>query len=532
MARIRERKAVRSWLILLAVLAACEPSEPLPAPRPELHEAELFCPEQWIENAEQIPACIAADIFEDAPRAAVIPRAKKQWEAELGGENAARPHIKARLAGWPSQLLADPAALPHEPRPFLRRVAADTWRGLQALVDRDHGLPIDNVHFANQSVGDADFRLGDYASSTNLGLYLMAIVAARELEFLAPEDALQRARLLIDTVRQLETYNGFLFNYYDTTSLERTSNFVSFIDSAWFTAGLMVARQALPPLRPVIDELIGQIDYRFFYDEGVRRMSHGYDVGLQSRSRYHYGVFYTEARLASLIAIGKGDVPALHWGAMDRHMPAACGTTAAWPDCAAGSAVLASQRPYSEWRGIRYIPSWGGSMFEALMPVLVIDEPKHSPAALGANGAAHAQIQRLYATGELRYPVWGMSPSINPATGQYGEFGVALLGSRGYNESVVTPHAAALALAVAPEEATENLRQLATRYRIYGEYGFYDAVRPENGQVSHSYLTLDQAMILIAIANHLADHAIQRYFEADPIAAAALPLVREEHLFD
>jgi hypothetical protein len=75
-----------------------------------------------------------------------------------------------------------------------------------------------------------------------------------------------------------------------------------------------------------------------------------------------------------------------------------------------------------------------------------------------------------------------------------------------------------------PAEAIANLRRLAERYPVYGDFGFYDAVNPGTGEVSYNYLCLNQAMILVALANHLTDHAIQKLFAADPIAANVLPL--------
>src|SRR6185295_17426160 len=117
---------------------------------------------------------------------------------------------------------------------------------------------------------------------------------------------------------------GFFFNYYDTTSLERTSNLVSFVDSSWLTAGLMVVRGAFPELAEACTRLIDAGDYRFFYDPARGRMSHGYWVHVGQRSHFHYGVLYAESRLGSLIAIGKGDVPPEHWFHMVRTWPAAC----------------------------------------------------------------------------------------------------------------------------------------------------------------------------------------------------------------
>ena len=163
-------------------------------------------------------------------------------------------------------------------------------------------------------------------------------------------------------------------------------------------------------------------------------------------------------------------------------------------------------------------------MFEALMPALLFDEARHMPTTLGANARIHAAIQRAYATAVLDYPVWGLSPSARPTSEgyAYGEFGVTVLGVEGYPAGVVSPHASALALAVIPKEAVTNLHALADRYDIYGEFGLYDAVEPTSGRVVHAYLALDQAMILVAIANHLRGGSIQRLFEQDPIVAAAI----------
>jgi hypothetical protein len=182
--------------------------------------------------------------------------------------------------------------------------------------------------------------------------------------------------------------------------------------------------------------------------------------------------------------------------------------------------------------GVRYVPSWGGSMFEALMPTLVLDEARHAAASLGANGAAHATVQRRYALDTLGYPVWGMSPSATPSGPGYAEYGVRVLGSLGYPPGAVTPHASALALAVTPAEAITNLRRLTERYAIYGDFGFYDAVEPMSGVVTPAYLTLDQSMILIAATNYLRDGIVQRHFAADPIVANVLSLLAAENFFD
>lgn len=499
---------------------------------------ELFSGSRTGRGDPAEPACDFDDLIrgevEPAARDIVVPPKKKAWEAALGGEEAAKPHIKARLRGWPSAPPPDREPLPRGDAEFLRRIARDTWAGLDAFTDRANGLPIDNVRFGPDNLEPAAARVGDYTSVTNIGVYLIAVVAAHELGIIPAPEAAQRLVRILDTLSALERHQGFFFNFYDTTSLERTSNFVSFVDSSWLTAGLIVVRASFPELAPRCTEVIEQGDYRFFYDEALQRMSHGYYVNRSARSKYHYGMLYAESRLGSLIAIGKGEAPSAHWFQMVRTFPPACGWQTQAPKervrkAADGHAVVGG---YYDWRGIAYVPSWGGSMFEALMPTLVLDELRYAPRGLGANGVAHATVQRRYALEQLGYPVWGMSPCSTTASDGYGEYGVAVLGAAGYPAGPVTPHGAALALGVAPEAAIGNLRRLAERYDVYGEFGFYDAVDAVSGTVARAYLALDQSMLFIAVANALKDHCIQKRFASDPIVQRALPVLAGEDFFD
>jgi len=141
-------------------------------------------------------------------------------------------------------------------------------------------------------------------------------------------------------------------------------------------------------------------------------------------------------------------------------------------------------------------------------------------------------VQRRYALETLGYPVWGMSPSSAPPGDRYREFGVRPLGSRGYEPGVVTPHAAALALAAIPADAVVDLRRLAERYDLYGDFGLYDGVDPKDGRVARSYLSLDQAMTLVALANYLRPHAIQTLFASDPIVQRGVAMLGDEDFFD
>jgi hypothetical protein len=459
---------------------------------------------------------------------------KRAWEESLGGREAAKLRIHARLAGWPARPYADRASLPADDNAFLWQVARDTWRGLAALTDRENGLPIDHVRFQG-GVDPAQAEIGDYTSVSSVGLHLAAIVAAQELGMVSHEDALAKLRLELATLERLETHRGFHFNFYDTTSLERTSHFVSFVDAAWLAAGLMVVRRAVPELAPVATRLLGERDYGVFWDPPYQQMSHGFFVDVRGRSPYHYATLYTEARVGSLIAIGKGDVPESHWFHMLRTFPPDC----TWQSQPPKERRVKTVRGYQtsggwyEWNGLRYVPSWGGSMFEALMPTLFVDERTLAPKSLGQNAEVHVEIQRRWAKEVLGYPVWGLSPAVAPGPDGYREYGVTVLStSKSYGEAAVTPHATALALAVAPAEATATLRELAARYEVYGDYGFYDSVDPKSGEVATAYLALDQGMLFLALANHLKDGLVQKLFASDPIAQRALPILADEDFFD
>jgi hypothetical protein len=521
------RRPVTAPLALAFLIAATAPVAPaVPARAGDDPPRRPPCPLGAIAPAES-----ETPVYEDDP---VVAPKKKAWEDALGGQEAARPAVRARLKAWPAVGLVPHGTLPADDRAFLERLAVDTWRGLDAFTDREHGLPVDHVRIQDTAARPPIGIVGDYTNVTNIGLHLIALVAASELGYLPPAAAVAAIDGVLDTLARLETHQGFFFNYYDTTSLERTSNFISFVDSAWLATGLMVARAAFPPLAARTGALLGRMDFGFFYDDTLGLLSHGYFVHRRARSRYHYGVLYTEARLGALLAIGRGDVPERVWFDMVRTFPSSCEGQSSTPIAAREKTVRghAVGGGWYEWQDVRYVPSWGGSMFEALMPTLVLDETRLAPQSLGPNDVAHATVQRRWALETLHYPLWGLSPAAIPPGDRYREYGVRVLGSRGYGAGVVTPHASALALAVDPGNAVANLRQLTDRYDMYADYGLYDAVEPTSGEVAQVYLTLDQAMTFIALANHLRPHVIQQLFASDPAVQRAIAVVGDERFFE
>ena len=238
------------------------------------------------------------------------------------------------------------------------------------------------------------------------------------------------------------------------------------------------------------------MDFRPLYDIATKTFFIGYSPGSDRPDQHHYDLLASEARLASYFAIAKRDVPVEHWFHLGR--------------------------PITEAGGALATLSWNGSMFEYLMPALVL--PSDAGRLLGQSERAAVSAQRRY--GEKLDLPWGVSESGYAARDaahryQYQAFGVPGLGlKRGLSEDyVVAPYASALALAVAPVAATRNLRRLE-ELGLRDRYGFFEAAdftpdrRPDQGGFTpvRSYMAHHQGMISAAIGNVLNDNIhVQRF---------------------
>ncbi|RPI53214.1 MAG: cellobiose phosphorylase, partial [Acidobacteria bacterium] len=276
--------------------------------------------------------------------------------------------------------------------------------------------------------------------------------------------------------------------------------------TAALDAALEHGEQAATALRASLLEIASQaeqlalaMDFGLLYDKDLRLFHIGYNVTADRVDPHHYDLLASEARLASLFAIAKGDVPVEHWFHLGRP-----------------TTVIARER---------CLLSWGGSMFEYLMPALLLRSEEGSLLAESERVAVEAQ--RRYGQ-SLDIP-WGMSESGLSATDadqtyQYRSFGVPALGfRRGLGgEAVVAPYASALALPTDLAAALENVRRLE-ELGLVGEYGFYEAAdftadRLPSGHVFVpvlSYMAHHQGMVLAAIDNALNDGALVRRTERD-----------------
>ena len=254
------------------------------------------------------------------------------------------------------------------------------------------------------------------------------------------------------------------------------------------------------------------MDFGFLF-ESRRQVFHiGYDLQSGALSTSYYDLLATEARIASLVAIAKGDVPQRHW----LHM----------------------SRPLVQVKRTRALLSWNGSMFEYLMPPLLM----HSYEETLLYQTYRAVVQRQIDYARSKDVPWGISESgyyrfDEHRNYQYRGFGVPGLGrKRGLGDDlVITPYASLLALPVQPQAVLENLTHLAAE-QMCGHYGLYEAVdyttsRLPLGQkqaIVRSYMAHHQGMIMLALANYLEDNVIVRHFHSHPLAQSVELLLQEQ----
>ena len=256
---------------------------------------------------------------------------------------------------------------------------------------------------------------------------------------------------------------------------------------------------------------LAQMDYDFLFDEARHLLAIGYNVGERRRDASYYDLLASEARLASFVAIAQGQLPQESWFALGRLL------------------IIAGGEPT--------LLSWSGSMFEYLMPLLVM--PTYANTLL--DQTYQTVVDRQIEYGQQRGVPWGVSESGYNTVDvhlnyQYRAFGVPGLGlKRGLAEDlVIAPYASALALMVAPEAACLNLQRLAAA-GLAGTFGFFEAIdytpsRLPRGQASavvRSFMAHHQGMSFLALAYLLLDRPMQKRFESAPLFQATTLLLQE-----
>jgi len=521
----------------------------------------------------------------------------------------------ATAAGAPAPVAAGDGVAPYtgltaDQRQRLMAIARDSWRFFGDDVDPQTHLPLDNLTYADGSATPTG--RGTYTSSANIGVYLWSLVSASDLGLVSRDQATEMAKQTLREVATLPAFKGFLFQWYDTSNGHVLLNpgqgecastggtfdncsFVSNVDNGWYASGLVVAKQAFPGARKQADALLSKMDFSLFYDaraethcnvnrdvqgnQPTGQMFGGYyqgnppDVGDNWTHYYHNGALYSDPRISAYLGLGRHEMPGNVWWRSWRELPPAApyddcaddpdfSWQGQWPMHGSWQKVTdpGSGKVFDVWEGsytypgsdLRFIPTFAGGMFEALMANEVVPETSWGTHSFGLADQRTVQVQQKYATDQLGLPVWGMSPSSTADdSGGYSGFGVAGkafpyhgLGATASDpnsqlsqcnqcadESTVTPHASFLALDPAPQAAFANIIRMKSQFPdVYGSRGFFDALNPTTGAVGRRILVLDQSMIMASLDNALRDRALQRHFAADPVSSAARTYLGAEHL--
>ncbi|TAJ07495.1 MAG: carbohydrate-binding protein, partial [Planctomycetota bacterium] len=417
-------------------------------------------------------------------------------------------------------------------RAFLLDVARRTWGYFDSHAGtEDNGLPVDNVQ-------ERPALIAHRTSPTNIGMGLLATLAAHDLGFLTLQQLLERLELALSTVGGMEQQHGHLLNWYDTRSLAPLApRYVSTVDSGNLACALITLAQGcrllaadhagaaarLLDLARRAEQLADGMDFRFLLDPERKLFAIGYRLadehGAARLDGACYDLLASEARLASFFAIAKGDVDESHWFRLGR--------------------------PVVSVDGAPTLVSWSASMFEYLMPNLML---RTYPGTLLDESCKRA-VERQIAYARERGVPWGISESAydlvdRAGNYQYKAFGVPGLGlKRGLaDELVVAPYATALGALVDPAAAVHNLRRLL-EHGVAGEFGFYDAIdystrephegdaRPrahaDSGAVVRAYFAHHQGMSLLAIARVLLGDRMVERFHADRRIQATELLLQE-----
>ena len=403
-----------------------------------------------------------------------------------------------------------------ENRGYLEEIARKTWNFFETYINAEnHYLMIDNYQ------EDREKKIVNRTSSTNIGLSLMAVISAYDLNFISFNIAKKYIENILDTVNNLAKWNGHLYNWYDTkTLMPLIPRYISTVDSGNFIGYLYVLKQFLIEHREEenldfliqnVDRLISDADFAPLYSAENKLFSIGFNLEENKLTDSYYDFLASEARQASLIAIAKKDVPSKHWNALSRTL--------------------------TTLKGYKGLISWSGTAFEYLMPNINI---KCYPGSLIDESNKFAVMCQIEYAKRMNIP-WGISESAYSLKDlynnyQYKAFGIPWLGlKRGLeNDIVVSPYSTFLALEENKNDAIKNIKQLQN-LGAFKKFGFYEAIDftksrlklNQEYELVKTYMAHHQALILLSINNCLNNNVFKKRFEQNPEIEAVDILLQE-----
>ncbi len=433
-------------------------------------------------------------------------------------------NAKIELKYFPNNIEVDKPYLQVNDSLLLFNIAKDTYKFFENSTYGNTGLIVDKIFIDKQNAAH-------YTSITNIGLYLISTAYAYKLNIITKENAVNKITNTLNTLQKLERYNGFFYNWYEIDSLKQSGNYISTVDAGWLYFSLFIIEKIFPnETGNICRTIIKDANFIWLYDSEEGAFYLGYDTK-KGYSPYHYKLLVSEARISLYFSILKGELKEDSWFKLARTLSKDIEQEQIPKGNFAKFKEIEYFNGYYLYDTLKVVPSWGGSLFEYLMPDLFIDE-KVAENGMGLNNSNLIKAQIDYCLNKKNYNVWGLSPCATP-DGGYGEYGVYLLGTQkgGYADGIVTPHASILAINYYPKEVINNIKNLISNYPIYGQYGFYDCIDMQSGKVGKTYLALDQAMIFISLANYLTDNYIPKIVESESSIKDLLNIIKEEEFY-
>ncbi|MBE5813041.1 MAG: DUF3131 domain-containing protein [Clostridiales bacterium] len=403
---------------------------------------------------------------------------------------------------------------------ILKEYAKLTWSYFDSFMNKENNyLPPDN--FQEEPPNEVAKR----TSPTNIGLGLMAILSAYDFGFIDYEDMKTRIAKVLKTIDKLEKWNGHLFNWYNTSNLKPLfPRYISTVDSGNFLAYVITVKEGLKELNDKNDltEIINKLStleknmkFDLLYVKEKNVFSIGYNLEENNLTNSYYDLLASEARQISFLAVARHEVPVKHWFSLGRNL---------------------TKNGHDKG-----LISWTGTMFEYLMPLLLMKNFKGTLLDETYQFVLKNQIEY----GKKKNVFWGVSESafynfdIN-LNYQYKALGVPWLGlKRGLvNDTVISPYSTMLALMVNQQKSYENLKGLES-VGMLGQYGFYEAIDFTPGRIKlkegnlkyaivKSYMAHHQGMSLVAMNNVINDNIMQKRFHQNVYVKSVEILLQEK----
>ena len=400
---------------------------------------------------------------------------------------------------------------------YILEIGKKTWQYFKEYINEDNNfLPPDNYQEERKN------KIAARTSSTNIGLGMLSIISAYDLKYIELEEAIELLNKMLGTIMKLQKWNGHLYNWYNTKTLEPLiPRYISTVDNGNFIGYLYTTKQFLLNLEKndekisqmieEINNIIENTDFTVLYDSKKRLFSIGFDIEKNMLTNSYYDLLASEARQASLVAIAKKDVPVKHWNSLSR--------------------TLTSLNKY------KGLISWSGTAFEYLMPNINIKQYESSLLDESCRFLIMSQIE--YAK-KLGIP-WGISEAAFNLKDfnnnyQYKSFGVPWLGlKRGLEDDmVVAPYSVFLSLNYVPKQAIENLKELE-KENMCDKYGFYESIDYTISRLKYgkkyepvkTYMAHHQALSLLSINNFINNNILVKRFMDNPEIEAIDILLQE-----